>query len=111
MIKLKSLLKEGKVGSIYNMKKQMEDGIGNGNPGIPPNTRGDGKPRRRGKTADSWKPGAGLAPSPAPPLAGRRISKPRVARLILLEIRHAFVAKRPKCAPFSTQILDKRQVL
>ena len=26
MIKLKSLLKEGKVGSIYNMKKQMEDG-------------------------------------------------------------------------------------
>ena len=28
-----------------------------------------------------------------------------------LEIRHAFVAKRPKCAPFSTQILDKRQVL
>ena len=26
MIKLKSLLKEGKVGSIYNMKKQMTDG-------------------------------------------------------------------------------------
>ena len=26
MIKLKSLLKEGKSGSIYNMKKQMEDG-------------------------------------------------------------------------------------
>ena len=26
MIKLKSLLKEGKVGSIYNMKKQMADG-------------------------------------------------------------------------------------
>ena len=26
MIKLKSLLKEGKIGSIYNMKKQMEDG-------------------------------------------------------------------------------------
>ena len=26
MIKLKSLLKEGKVGSIYNMKKEMEDG-------------------------------------------------------------------------------------
>ena len=26
MIKLKSLLKEGKVGSIYNMKKHMEDG-------------------------------------------------------------------------------------
>ena len=26
MIKLKSLLKEGKVGSIYNMKKQIEDG-------------------------------------------------------------------------------------
>ena len=26
MIKLKSLLKEGKVGSIFNMKKEMEDG-------------------------------------------------------------------------------------
>ena len=26
MIKLKDLLKEGKVGSIYNMKKQMADG-------------------------------------------------------------------------------------
>ena len=26
MIKLKSLLKEGKIGSIFNMKKQMEDG-------------------------------------------------------------------------------------
>ena len=26
MIKLKSLIKEGKVGSIYNMKKEMEDG-------------------------------------------------------------------------------------
>ena len=26
MIKLKDLIKEGKVGSIYNMKKQMEDG-------------------------------------------------------------------------------------
>ena len=40
---------------------------------------------------------------PAPP--------PRDRRHSLLEIRHAFVAKRPKCAPFSTQILDKRQVL
>ena len=26
MIKLKDLIKEGKVGSIYNMKKQMQDG-------------------------------------------------------------------------------------
>ena len=60
-----------------------------------------------GKTADSWKSGA---PSPAP-LADRRITKPRVITLMLLEIRHAFVAKHPKCAPFSIQILDKRQVL
>jgi hypothetical protein len=26
MIKLKDLIKEGKIGSIYNMKKQMQDG-------------------------------------------------------------------------------------
>ena len=63
--------------------------------------------RGNGKTADSRKPGA---PSPAP-LADRRITKPRVQRRCLIKIRHAFVANGPKCAPFSIQLLDKRQVL
>ena len=67
--------------------------------------RGDGENRGfPGNRGPGWPPAR-------PPLAGRRTSKPRVDSLRFLEIRHAFVAKRPKCAPFSTQILDKRQVL
>ena len=85
----------------------MENEIGNEDPGIPPNTRETGS-RGDGETADFLETGAGLAPA-RPPLAGRRTSKPRVNHLVLIKIRHAFVAKRPKCAPFSTQILDKRQ--
>ena len=57
-------------------------------------SRGDGeKPRIPGNRGPGWPPAR-------PPLAGRRTSKPRVTRLTFLEIRHAFVAKHPKCAPF-----------
>ena len=68
---------------------------------------------RKQKTAEMGKlriPG-NRGPPARPPLADRRISNRENIRRDFLEIRHAFVAKRPKCAPFSIQILDKRQVL
>ena len=71
------------------------------------------KNARKRETAETGKPRipGNRGPPARPPLADRRISKPRVAQLTFIKIRHAFVAKRPKCAPFSIQILDKRQVL